>query len=274
MPTDWSARTAAIEYFEKLVKQLKRANDDDKEIYEAALHALRRSQDHTAIQTKLTETVRENERLSQLLATTLDGEEGIHVSTGGKSRDQKLFSANDVRAFTAIGFALRKKHEAERAAKLTVTSQPMQLFDVLQAECGTSIAERLVEAISKAGLRVETSSGIDEPMQLNPVSQVWFRAGLLACREYMASFVAIESPTIAASIRANWWPTLGPDLGPPRQLRWSELTEGEYGEGSFRVKTKEEVSPTLEALPVALTFLQTHCGWPVPHYSVKNGDEA
>lgn len=117
MPTDWSARTAAIEYFEKLVKQLKRTNDDDKEIHEAALHALRRSQDHTAIQTKLTETVRENERLSQLLATTLDGEEGIHVSTGGKSRDAKLFSALDVQAVTAIGFALRKKHEAERAAK-------------------------------------------------------------------------------------------------------------------------------------------------------------
>lgn len=118
MSTDWSARTAAIEHFEKLVKQLKRVNDDDKEIYEAALHALRRSQDHTAIQTKLTETVRECERLKQLLATTLDGEEGIHVSTGGKKRNAKLFSALDVQAFTAIGFAIRKKHEAERAAKV------------------------------------------------------------------------------------------------------------------------------------------------------------
>lgn len=114
----------------------------------------------------------------------------------------------------------------------------------------------------------------DEPEHLNPVSQVWFRAGLLACREYMASTVAIESPTVAASIRATWWPTLGPDLGPPRQLRWSELTEGEYGEGSFRVKTKEEVSPTLEALPVALTFLQSHCGWPVPHYSGAAKEES
>jgi ribA/ribD-fused uncharacterized protein len=124
MPTDWSARTAAIEYFEKLVKQLKRVNDDDKELYEAALHALRRSQDHTAIQTKLTETVRECERLKQLLATTLDGEQGIHVSTGAKSRDAKLFSAHDVHAFTAIGFALRKKHEADRAAK---ASGPLKL---------------------------------------------------------------------------------------------------------------------------------------------------
>lgn len=58
MATDWSARTAAIEHFEKLVKQLKRVNDDDKEIYEAALFALRRSQDHTAIQAKLTQTMR------------------------------------------------------------------------------------------------------------------------------------------------------------------------------------------------------------------------
>jgi len=58
MATDWSMRTAAIEHFEKLVKQLKRVNDDDKELYEQALNALRRSQDHTAIQTKLTQTMR------------------------------------------------------------------------------------------------------------------------------------------------------------------------------------------------------------------------
>lgn len=59
MPTDWSARTAAIPYFEKLVKRLKLVNDDDKELYEAALHALRRSQDHTAIQTKLNAATQE-----------------------------------------------------------------------------------------------------------------------------------------------------------------------------------------------------------------------
>jgi hypothetical protein len=32
MATDWSARTAAIVHFEKLVKQLKRANDEEAEI--------------------------------------------------------------------------------------------------------------------------------------------------------------------------------------------------------------------------------------------------
>lgn len=91
---------------------------------------------------------------------------------------------------------------------------------------------------------------------LHPESQVYFRAGLLACREYMARFAEQggDSAT-AASIRANWWPSLGHDYGPPRQLDWSEVTEGEYGTPSFRVKTADEVSPTLEALPVALAFL-------------------
>jgi hypothetical protein len=90
---------------------------------------------------------------------------------------------------------------------------------------------------------------------LNPVHQVFFRAGLLACREYMARFVECESPSIAASIRANWWPSLGKDFGPPRQINWNELTEGEYGEPEFRARTKDEVSPTIEALPIALQFL-------------------
>ncbi len=90
----------------------------------------------------------------------------------------------------------------------------------------------------------------------NPIHQVFFRAGLIACREYMARFVEAESPSIAASIRANWWPSLGKDYGPPRHLKWEELTEGEYGTESFRPLTKEEISPTLEALPVALGFLE------------------
>lgn len=91
--------------------------------------------------------------------------------------------------------------------------------------------------------------------ELNPVSQVYFRAGLIACREYMARFVEAQSPEIAASIRANWWPRLGEDFGPPRKLDFAELTEGEYGTPDFRIKSAEEVSPTLEALPVALAFL-------------------
>jgi len=97
---------------------------------------------------------------------------------------------------------------------------------------------------------------IQQQESLNhPVTQVFFRAGLLACREYMARFVELESPTIAASIRANWWPSLGQDFGPPRKLNWNEFTEGEYGESDFRVLTADEVSPTQEALPIALQFL-------------------
>ena len=92
----------------------------------------------------------------------------------------------------------------------------------------------------------------------NPAHQVYFRAGLLACREYMARFVEAQDAGIAASIRANWWPALGPDMGAPRLMLWGELTEGEYGEPWFRSKEPAEISPTLEALPIALGFLNGH----------------
>ena len=94
---------------------------------------------------------------------------------------------------------------------------------------------------------------------LNPATQVMFRAGLLACREYMASFVESENPAIAASIRANWWPSLGDDPGKPRRLHWNDVYLGEYPDG--RPKTKEEVSPSVEALVQAAIFLQRHCGY-------------
>ena len=42
-----------------------------------------------------------------------------------------------------------------------------------------------------------------------------FRAGLQAMREMLARFVEPESPTIAASIRANWNPSWGADPGRP-----------------------------------------------------------
>jgi hypothetical protein len=88
---------------------------------------------------------------------------------------------------------------------------------------------------------------------INPTNQVYFRAGLIACREYMARFVEAQSPEIAASIRANWWPCLGQDLGAPRQMAWDELaTGGEEGPWAVR----DDISPTLEALPLALQFVQ------------------
>lgn len=92
---------------------------------------------------------------------------------------------------------------------------------------------------------------------MHPATQVFFRAGLLACREYMARFVSHENQTIAASIRSNWWPSLGQDFGAPRLLDFAELTVGEYGEEDFRAKTPGEVSPTQEALPIAMQFLQS-----------------
>jgi hypothetical protein len=88
----------------------------------------------------------------------------------------------------------------------------------------------------------------------NPTNQVFFRAGLIACREYMARFVEAQSPEIAASIRANWWPKLGPDFGPPRQMNWNELVSS--GD-EFPVRTRDGISPTLEALHIALQFLET-----------------
>ena len=65
---------------------------------------------------------------------------------------------------------------------------------------------------------------------------------------------------IAASIRANWWPSLGDDPGPPRKLKFSEVTDGGE-EGPWPAK---EISPSVEALPVAEAFLigqgQIDCG--------------
>lgn len=90
----------------------------------------------------------------------------------------------------------------------------------------------------------------------NPVSQVMFRAGLLVARESLARFVAAESPTIAASIRANWWPSLCPDPGPPRRHRWDEVAEGgEEGPWKAKPLTAEQ-----EALPQAFMFLIHYCG--------------
>lgn len=94
-----------------------------------------------------------------------------------------------------------------------------------------------------------------EPL-MNPAVRVYFRAGLIACREYMARFVEQGGDaTTAGSIRANWWPSLGEDFGPPRQLDFGELTEGEYGEPGFRCKGPDEVSPNLEAVAIAWAFL-------------------
>lgn len=109
---------------------------------------------------------------------------------------------------------------------------------------------------------IQESTREEQRGLLNPIQTVYFRAGLLACRAYMASFVESGGDkNIADSIRANWWPFLGDDPGQPRQNTFQELTVGEYGEPGFRCKTREEVSPSIEALPLALGFLMHECGW-------------
>ena len=90
----------------------------------------------------------------------------------------------------------------------------------------------------------------------NPLTQVYFRAGLLACREYMARFVEQGGDTTtAASIRANWWPSLGDDPGPPRLFHFAELCEERDGpDGKPEFKTLP-ISPSVEALAPAYQFL-------------------
>lgn len=91
----------------------------------------------------------------------------------------------------------------------------------------------------------------------NPLSAVMFRAGLLACREYMARFVEQGGDaTTAQSIRANWWPMLGDDPGKPRLFDFNEIvteTDGPDGKGAWESKS---ISPSIEALPRAHHFIE------------------
>ena len=89
----------------------------------------------------------------------------------------------------------------------------------------------------------------------NPISQVSFRAGLLACREYMARFVEQGgNAEIAASIRANWWPILGIDPGAPRLFDFAEIAE-EIEEGDRVLYRSKPLTASQEALPRAFHFL-------------------
>lgn len=85
----------------------------------------------------------------------------------------------------------------------------------------------------------------------NLVTKVYFRAGLLMARESLARFVEAESPTIAQSIRLNWWPSLGEDPGPPRLFNYDEIAE-EQADGFIAHK---DVSPQFEALALAFAIM-------------------
>lgn len=130
-------------------------------------------------------------------------------------------------------------------SELTYTEDPAEVarrLDALAAELvdGHIADDKTPRAVHEEQAKLQ-----------NEVHRVWFRAGLLACREYMARFVAVESPTIAASIRANWWPDLGEDPGGPRRLHWDEVADG----GEEGPWTAKNPGASVEALPVALQFL-------------------
>lgn len=99
MATDWSDRTVAIPYFEKLVKQLKRANDEEAGVYEAALHALRRSQDHTAIQKKLTTAMRALREVYEIWA----GMDGFEPQTAPEAYQKRVIEQMRDAAQKALG---------------------------------------------------------------------------------------------------------------------------------------------------------------------------
>ena len=130
-------------------------------------------------------------------------------------------------------------------SELDYTEDPAEVARRVDALAAAAVDKHIAENATPRAVHEAQAS-----LQ-NEVHRVYFRAGLIACREYMARFVAAESPTIAASIRANWWPGLGEDPGGPRRLHWDEVAEG----GEEGPWTSRDPGMNVEALPVALNFL-------------------
>lgn len=169
---------------------------------------------------------------------------------GATPRTDALRNREDLGADDLLHTTLNSHEELERElAKARIEIANRAHFE-------EGYRQQVAAARSTSGTIPEEVARQQESL-MHPATQVFFRAGLLACREYMARFVEAQDPAIAQSIRANWWPSLGKDYGPPRRIDFKELTEGEFGEDGFRVKAAAEVSPTIEALPVALQFLQS-----------------
>lgn len=116
---------------------------------------------------------------------------------------------------------------------------------------GCAVFGREWDAEDMANLR-RMIPDIDAVGTWNPIAQVYFRAGLLACREYMARFVEQGGDTVTAqSIRANWWPQLGDDPGAPRQNTYDEIAK-ELPSGRIE---HADTPPSIEALSRAHQFL-------------------
>lgn len=145
---------------------------------------------------------------------------------------------------------LKESHRATAAETPRYVDELFALAESMRSAMGDWDAEDIAE------LR-RMIPDLMEVLSHNPLSQVAFRAGLLACREYMARFVeqggTDYDKKIAQSIRANWWPWLGDDPGPPRKLRYDEVAD-EKPDGRIEHK---EMSPSVEALPRALAFLES-----------------
>lgn len=134
--------------------------------------------------------------------------------------------------------------------------------NLLDATQATAMVEHMFEGISPVFDVDDLKElermvpNLDSVLTQNPLHKVYFRAGFLACREYMARFVEQGgNAQVAASIRANWWPGLGVDPGAPRQLALQELVdEIEDDDGKLSFPSKP-IDPSVEALPIAYFFL-------------------
>lgn len=139
-----------------------------------------------------------------------------------------------------------------------LTAVLARLKDGLTEPLSAYEREELIEGVAWALKAINPEVDFENVTTKNPMHQVFFRAGLIACREIMARFVEQgENPEIATSIRANWWPVLGEDPGPPRLHDFDEVAaEIEMPDGGVRWESKE-ISASVEALPRAFRFLNS-----------------
>lgn len=97
MTDRWENRTRALAYFEAQLKAAKRFNEDERDHYEQAVNALRRSQDHTAIQTKLQNTINENAVLEKQVRIAA----GMLSTTGSFANQHPQVALEYIRRVTA-----------------------------------------------------------------------------------------------------------------------------------------------------------------------------
>lgn len=132
----------------------------------------------------------------------------------------------------------------------------LQAADFAEVNAGRLSKEQLAEIVEAAKWSLHAIPDDMDFLDItsrHPINQVYFRAGLLACREYMARFVEQGGDAVtAASIRTNWWPRLGDDPGAPRLFTFDELAE-ENSDGSVTCK---DIDASVEALPRAFQFLE------------------